>query len=219
MNLGCYSLGNVGSIGAPLFFWKLKLSLNFIFTSRRKEIRTMAWQSFQTKVAPFSAKQKVKSWRYQKEEPTWQQSQNIIFLYPLGFLSTNFSMCSHPSESLYSTFSNIRHTYKFVQTTDCQVWSSCGNPWACGSLDPSTKNPSPTWLYRPLRFTGWALNTVLIFLVHKARQSSCCQTGVFVFWMIRTLTCSQFRLIINTLDILLSLKEERIKNPSSNKVC
>lgn len=141
----------------------------------------------------------------------------LVFLYPLGFLSTDFSMCSHPSEFLYSTFSNIGHIYKLVQTPDCQVWSSCGNPWACGSLDPSTKNPSPTWLYRPLRFMGWALNTVLIFLVHKARQSSCCQTGVFVFWMIRTLTCSQFRLIINTLDILLSLKEERIKTPPATK--
>lgn len=35
--------------------------------------------------------------------------------------------------------------------------------------------------------------------------------------MMRTLTCSQFKLIINTLDILLSLKEERIKNLQATK--
>lgn len=53
------------------------------------------------------------------------------------------------------------------------------------------RGPSPsTWLYRPFRLlTGlWTRCWFSWFI--KPSRASACQTGVFVFWMIRTLTCS-----------------------------
>lgn len=70
----------------------------------------------------------------------------------------------------------------------------------------------------PLGFTGWALNTVLIFLVHKARQSSAAKQ---VYLFLNDKDTQLLSVQANNKHFRHPSKSERgkNKNPSSNKVC